>query len=99
MMDWKQDVEVMDAVDTLAKATCEPLNAFLNSIGQYNDGTPIFAFLQIYGVFINRYCEYAKHNTEVDSMQLALSEIANHPTVQRMVANMMQKQLDRGLNI
>ena len=98
-MDWKNDPEVMDAFHQMATLTKDPLNEFLNAIGKHNDGTPLFAFLQIYGVFVNRYCDHSTKETETDSFGLALAEVANHPTVQRMVASMMRQQIDRGLGV
>lgn len=98
-MDWKQDVEVMDALSAYLQETKEPLNRFLNAIGSYNDGTPMFAFLQIYGVLTNRFNDHLENHVETDALEITIAEIANHPTVQGMVASMMQKQIDRGLNL
>ncbi len=98
-MDWKHDVEVMDALSSYLKETREPLNRFLNAIGQYNDGTPLFAFLQIYGVLTNRFVDHLNQHVETDALEITIAEIANHPTVQGMVASMMQKQIDRGLQL
>lgn len=98
-MDWKHDVEVMDALVDYLKETKDPLNRFLNAIGQYNDGTPMFAFLQIYGVMANRFVHHLESHVETDALELTIAEVANHPTVQNMVASMMQKQLNRGLNL
>lgn len=98
-MSWKQDPQVMDSLATLLKNQKEDLVSFLNSIMQHNDGTPMFAFLQIYGVLVVRFAEYAEHNTESDALDLTLGEVANHPTVQTMVASMMQKKLEGGLGL
>lgn len=98
-MEWKHDVEVMDALAALANDTKDPLNRFLNALGAYNDGSPMFAFLQIYGVFVNQFVELMQKETETDSFELAVAQVANHPTVQSMVASMMQKQIDRGLQL
>lgn len=98
-MEWKHDVNVMDALVDYVKETKDPLNKFLNALGEYNDGSPMFAFLQIYGVLVNRMDHYLTANTEVDALDLSLAEIANHPTVQSMVASMMQRKIDGGLNI
>lgn len=98
-MDWKQDVEVMDSLSALFQETRDPLNLFLNAIGSYNDGSPMFAFLQIYGVMTNRFVDHLANHVETDALELTISEIANHPTVQGMVASMMQKQIDRGLHL
>jgi len=99
IMDWKQDVEVMDALSTYLQDTRKPLNDFLNAIGQYNDGSPMFAFLQIFGVLTNRFVDHLETHVETDALEITISEVANHPTVQSMVASMMQRQIDRGLNL
>ena len=98
-MDWKQDVDVMDALSIYLQATREPLNDFLNAIGNYNDGSPLFAFLQIFGVMNNTFVDHLEKHVETDALELTIAEVANHPTVQNMVASMMQKQLDRGLQL
>ena len=98
-MDWKQDVDVMDALSIYLQATREPLNDFLNAIGSYNDGSPLFAFLQIFGVMNNTFVDHLEKHVETDALELTIAEVANHPTVQNMVASMMQKQLDRGLQL
>ena len=99
MGEWKLDGEVMDALASLVIETREPMNRFLNSIGNYNDGTPLFAFLQIFGVFINQMGNHLEDQTETDAFDLTVAEIVNHPTVQGMVASMMQKRIDRGINL
>lgn len=99
IMEWKHDVEVMDSLSQLVKEGKNPLNRFLNSVGQYNDGTPMFAFLQIFGLFINTMDGHLESETETDAFDLSVAEISNHPTVQGMVASMMQRQIDRGLNL
>jgi len=50
-------------------------------------------------MFVWRYDEYLKVNTEADSLELSIASIANDPTVQVLVGNMMRQNLDRGLNI
>jgi len=99
VMDWKHDVEVMDSLATLLKSQRKPLMDFLNAIGKYNDGTPMFAFLQIYGVLVSRFNEHIQTQVETDALELSLGEVANHPTVQNMVASMMQRKIDGGLGL
>ena len=89
----------MDALCTYVKETKDPLNGFLNEVFKFNDGTPMFAFMQVYGVFVNKMAEHLKTHTESEALDLTLAHVANHPTVQNMVASMMKKQLDRGLNL
>ena len=96
---WKHDVHVMDSLSDLLRNQKDDLMRFLNAIGSHNDGTPMFAFLLIYGIMVERYCFHSQTHTETESFDLALGEIANHPTVSNMVASMMQKKLDGGLGI
>ena len=98
-MEWKQDVEVMDSLAILLKNQKDDLVSFLNQVMQYNDGTPMFAFLQIFGVLVVKFDEHSKKHTEIDALDLTLGEVANHPTVQNMVASMMQKKLNGGLGL
>lgn len=98
-MEWKQDAVVVDYLSHLLSNQKEDLGNFLESLHDYNDGTPLFAFLQIYGMFVFRFTDHLKTETELDALDLTLADISNHPTVQQMVANMMKQQLNRGLNI
>jgi len=59
----------------------------------------MFAFLQIWGITVSRFDLHSETLTESESLELTLGEIANHPTVQTMVASMMQKKLDGGLGL
>lgn len=77
----------------------EPLGDFLSALGKHNDGTPPFQFLKVVGMFVWRYDEYLLTNTESDSLELAIASIANDPTVQVLVGNMMRANLERGLNL
>ena len=99
MGDWKQDAEVMDSLAVLLREQKDNLVRFLNAIGNYHDGSPLFAFLQIYGFLVVKFEEHSAEHTESDALELSLGEVANHPTVQGMVAQMMQKKLDGGLGI
>jgi len=98
-MEWKQDAEVVDKLSTLLLNQKEDLGTFLETLHPFNDGTPFFAFLQIYGMMVFRFADHMKKETEIDALNLALADVSSHPTVQSMVANMMQQQIDRGLNI
>ena len=98
-MDWKNDVEVMDSLAQLLRNQKDDLVNFLNAVMAYNDGSPMFAFLQIYGVLVVKFEEHCKTQTETDALELTLGEVANHPTVQNMVASMMQRKLEGGLGL
>lgn len=98
-MEWKHDPEVMDALTIYLKNQKDDLIAFLETIGKHNDGSPMFAFLQIWGITVSRFDLHSETLTESESLELTLGEIANHPTVQTMVASMMQKKLDGGLGL
>jgi hypothetical protein len=96
---WQEDSEVMDALHQMIINMKPDVVRFLNAIGKYNDGTPMFAFLQIWGVGVEQYAQFAERYTETESLELTLGEVANHPTVQTMVASMMQKKMDGGLGL
>ena len=98
-MEWKQDAEVVYKLTTLLTNQKDDLGNFLECLHPYNDGTPLFAFLQIYGMFVFRFTDHLQKETELDAISLTLADVSNHPTVQTMVANMMQQQLDRGLSL
>ena len=98
-MEWKQDAAVVDALSQLLKNQKEDLGSFLEVLHPYNDGTPLFAFLQIYGMLVFRFSDHSEKETELDALNLALADVSSHPTVQTMVAQMMQQQIDRGLNL
>ena len=59
----------------------------------------MFAFAQIFGMFVFRFSDHLKEHTETDAINLTLADVANHPTVQGMVANMVQANINRGLNL
>ena len=98
-MEWKQDARVADKLSILLVNQKDDLGNFLEALHDFNDGTPLFAFLQIYGMFVFRFTDHLETQTELDALDLTLADISNHPTVQQMVANMMKQQLNRGLNI
>lgn len=98
-MEWKQDAEVMDALAQYCINQKDDLGKLLNALHDHNDGSPAFAFLQIYGTFVYRFCDLIKEHTEIDAIELATAEIANHPTVQNMVASMVGKQINRRLDL
>ena len=98
-MEWAKDAEVVDHLTILLGNQKEDLGNLLESLHQYNDGTPLFAFLQVYGMFVFRFVDHLQTQTEIDALNLTLADIANHPTVQGMVAGMVQQSIDRGLNL
>ena len=98
-MEWKHDPEVIDALDQLLVGQAVDLNRFLNKLHPYNNGEPIFQFLQVYGMFVIRYNDHRAREVENDALALAMADVSNHPTVQNMVAQMMNTQLNRGLNL
>lgn len=98
-MGWRDDSHVQDTIRELLTEMKEPLGDLLNALGKHNDGTPPFQFLKVLGMFVWRYDEYLKTNTESDSLELSIASIANDPTVQILVGNMMRNNLERGLNL
>ena len=98
-MEWKQDPQVQDALRGYLVNQKEGLGNLLNALTPHNDGTPPFQFLQVLGKFVWRYVEHLKTNVESDALELALSDVANDPTVQMMVGSMVQSGIDRGINL
>ena len=98
-MEWANDAEVVDNLTQLLGNQKDDLGKLLESLHQYNDGTPLFAFLQIYGMFVFRFTDHLKEHTETDALHLTLADVSNHPTVQGMVANMVKKSIDKGLGV
>ena len=98
-MEWENDPVVMDCLTRFLTNQKEDLGSFLEVLHPYNDGTPLFAFLQIYGMLVFRFSDHSEKETELDALNLALADVSSHPTVQTMVAQMMQQQIDRGLNL
>ena len=98
-MNWKHDSDVMDKLTALLKNQKDDLNDFLTAIHPYNDGSPMFAFIQVFGIVVVRFDTHSDRETESDALNLALADVSNHPTVQTMVAQMMKQQIDRGLGV
>ena len=98
-MEWKQDPQVQDALRAYLVNQKDDLGNLLNALTPHNDGTPPYQFLQVLGKFAWRYVEHLKTNVESDALELALSDVANDPTVQMMVGSMVQNGIDRGLNL
>jgi len=97
-MEWRNDPQVMDQMTSFLKNQKVDLGNLLESLHDHNDGSPLFMFMQIYGMFVFRFTDHLKEQTESDALGLTLADISNHPTVQNMVAGMIQKQVDRGIN-
>lgn len=97
-MEWRNDPEVMDQLTTFLKNQQEDLGNLLDSLHDFNDGSPLFMFMQIYGMFVFRFVDHLKEQTESDSLGLTLADISSHPTVQNMVAGMIQNKIDKGIN-
>ena len=77
----------------------DDLGNLLNSLSSHNDGSPPFQFLQVFGRFVWSYSKHLEKETESDSLELAIADVANDPTVQLMIGNMVQSGINRGLNI
>jgi len=98
-MEWRNDPLVMDSLSLFLKNQKPDLGKLLETLHDHNDGSPLFQFLQIYGMFVFRYSDHLKVQTESDALGLTLADISNHPTVQNMVAGMVQAQIDRGMKL
>jgi len=98
-MEWKHDANVQEALKDFITIQKEALGNLLTSLSPHNDGSPPFQFLQVYGKFVWRYVHHLETNTETDSLELAIADVANDPTVQLMVGNMVQSGINRGLSL
>lgn len=98
-MDWANDADLMDKMTIWLRNQKDDLGNLLEALHPHNDGTPMFAFAQIFGMFVFRFSDHLKEHTETDAIHFTLADVANHPTVQGMVANMVQSNLNRGLNL
>lgn len=98
-MEWKHDPEVQDLLKEYLINQKDDLGNLLNSLGRFNDGSPPFQFLKIWGMFVWKYAEYLQGNTETDALELTIASIAHDPTVQNMVATVLRSQIDRGVGL
>lgn len=98
-MEWKQDPRVQDALRHYLVNQKQDLGNLLEALSPHNNGSPPFQFLQVIGKFVWRYVDHLQSEVESDALELALSDVANDPTVQMMVGNMVQNGIDRGLNL
>jgi hypothetical protein len=98
-MEWANDADLMDKMTQWLGNQKEDLGNLLNALHPHNDGSPMFAFAQIFGMFVFRFSDHLEKHTETDAINLTLADVANHPTVQGMVASMVQSNLNRGLNL
>ena len=98
-MEWKDDPLVMENLINYISNQKDDLGNLLDSLHDHNDGSPLFAFLQIYGMFVFRFTDHLKEQTETDALGLTIADISNHPTVQNMVSSMVARQVDKGLNL
>jgi len=98
-MEWKHDGGVQDALRSYLVNQKDDLGNLLNSLSPFNDGSPPFQFLKVWGMFVWKYVEFLEHNTETDALELTLATIANDPIVQNMVAQIMRQQIERGVGL
>ena len=98
-MEWKQDPQVQDALRQYLVNQKQDLGNLLEVLSPHNNGSPPFQFLKVLGKFVWRYVDHLESNVESDALELALSDVANDPTVQLMVGNMVQSGIDRGLSL
>jgi len=98
-MEWKHDADVQEALKNYIINQKDDLGNLLTALSSHNDGSPPFQFLQVYGKFVWRYTHHLETNTESDSLELAIADVANDPTVQLMVGNMVQSGINRGLSL
>lgn len=99
MDSWKEDGAVQDALREYLVNQKEDIGNLLTALNPHNNGSPPFQFLQVLGKFVWRYSEHIKTEVETDALELTLADVANDPTVQLMVSNMLHSGLNRGLNL
>ena len=99
MSEWIDDPKVMSSLDDLLTIQEPFLQVFLESIFPYSEQTPIWGILMLYGKFVQRYTELRVEEIEPDAYNIAVADLANDPLVGQLVASVMGKTLDRGLNI
>ena len=98
-MEWKHDSEVQDLLKEYLVNQKHDLGNLLDSLGRFNDGSPPFQFLKVYGMFVWKYCDLLKDNTEADALELSIASIVHDPIVQNMVATVLRSQIDRGVGL
>tara|TARA_B100000424_G_scaffold188918_1_gene146890 strand:- start:1421 stop:1720 length:300 start_codon:yes stop_codon:yes gene_type:complete len=96
-MGWKSDADAQEMVKIYLINQKHDLDNLLQALFRYNDGTPIFQFLQLFGKFVFTYSEFAETYTESEAWDLTLAEIMNDPVIQQLSAQMVGDQLDRRL--
>ena len=98
-MKWSESPEVHEGIRNYLINQKDDLGDLLNSLSPYQDGSPPFQFLKVWGMFVFRYSDNIQKHTELDAWNLTIAEIANDPTVQRMVSRIVGSSIDRGLNL
>ena len=98
-MNWNQDAQFQEAIRKYLENQKDDLGELLNALTPFQDGSPPFQFLKVWGMFVFRYCSNIEKNTESDAWDLTLAEVSNDPTVQRMVGSIVANNLDRGLGV
>jgi len=97
-MGWKDDPQAQEAVKHFLINQVDDLDKLLDQLFRFNDGTPIFQFLQLYGKFVETYSSYAARYTESEAWDLSIAEIMNDPVIQQLSAQMVGDKLDQRLN-
>jgi hypothetical protein len=88
-MDWLNDAEVMAALDAFILNQQGDLNAFMETISDHMDETPIWGILVLYGKFVMYYTELRADGTEGEAYQEALARLANDKLTQDLVASII----------
>lgn len=98
-MKWSESPHVHEGIRNYLINQKDDLGYLLNSLSPFQDGSPPFQFLKVWGMFVFRYADNLRKHTELDAWNLTIAEVANDPTVQRMVSKIVGSSIDRGLNL
>jgi hypothetical protein len=96
-MGWKSDAQAQEAVKHFLMNQKDDLDQLITQLFKFNDGSPPFQFLQLYGKFVFIYSEYASIYTESEAWDLAVAEIMNDPVIQQLSAQMVGDKIDQRL--
>lgn len=98
-MKWNDNAQVQEAIRTYLTNQKEDLGNLLNTLTPFNDGSPPFQFLKVWGMFVFRYVANLEKYVETEAWDMTIAEISNDSTVQSMVSQIMHNQLNKGLGV
>jgi len=96
---WSNDAGVMEALDKYLINQKEDLRKVMISLNPHNDGSPPYQMLTVFAKFVMIYNKMREEYVETDSYELTISQIANDPMIQSLIARMVGSSLDKGLSL